>query len=87
MSLRTGCGLNSSPCLQGEVAAERSEDDGGGLEPNSQIRPPSPSFHSGTPSAFAKASADETYKQGGEFAAASPSPGSQEKVAEQSEDG
>ena len=41
--------VNSSPCMQGEVAAERSEDDGGGLVPTSQSRPPSPSLHSGTP--------------------------------------
>ena len=47
----------SSPCLQGEVASERSEDDGGGLGLNLGGRPPSPSLHSGTPPC----------KQGGEF--------------------
>ena len=61
-----GGGRNSSPCLQGEVAAERSEDDGGGPGHNSQNRPPSPSLHSGTPPC----------EQGGEF----PSPGNLEKV-------
>ena len=37
-----GWGTNSSPCVQGEVASERSEDDGGGLGPNSGEVPPSP---------------------------------------------
>lgn len=31
--------LNSSPCVQGEVASERSEDDGGGVGPNSRSSP------------------------------------------------
>ena len=80
----------SSPCLQGEVSAERSEDDGGGQGHTPPLPSPLPQGGEGAGSLSPREgeARERSERRGGSFASRRaaeggefPSPGSQEKVA------